>query len=198
MDSDKAQLRHRLRQILARMPAAVREQKSLQICSLLLGAEEYEKASVVMLFLSMSEEVDTTPILQDAWRQKKTVVVPKIAWEQKTMIPVVIHSLDSGFCIDKKGLRNPIASKPVPLEAIDLVITPGLGFDRQGNRLGRGGAYYDRFFASKELHALRWALAFSEQIADDIPRDKMDVPVDVLVCETEIIRCKQRQQDHGG
>lgn len=195
MNSDKIQLRKQLRQVLAQMPADFRQQKSRAICRYVLDSDDYKKASVVMAFLSMPEEVDTTPILLDAWRHGKTVAVPQVAWEKHDMIPVKIHSLDDGFSIDKKGLRNPTAGTPVPFEEIDIVITPGLGFDRQGNRLGRGGAYYDRFFASDRLRASKIALAFCEQIVDKLPQDKTDVPMDILVCETGIIRCKQ---DHGG
>jgi 5-formyltetrahydrofolate cyclo-ligase len=194
MNSDKIQLRKQLQQILAQMPADLRQQKSRAICRYVLDTDDYKKASVVMAFLSMPREVDTTPILLDAWRQGKTVAVPQVAWERHDMIPVAIQSLDS-VSVDKKGLRNPVDGTPVPFEAIDLVITPGLGFDRQGNRLGRGGAYYDQFFASKELRAVKLALAYCEQIVDKIPQDKTDVPMDVLICDTGIIRCKQ---GHGG
>jgi 5-formyltetrahydrofolate cyclo-ligase len=188
MNSDKAQIRSRLRQILAQMSAAVRAQKSRLICQHLLDAQEYKKASVVMLFLSMPEEVDMTPILLDAWQQGKTVVVPKVLWEKHHMIPVEIHSLDTGLNVDKKGLRNPTTDTPVPYEDIDLVVAPGLGFDRQGNRLGRGGAFYDRLFALPQLKAPKWAVAFSEQILETIPHGENDIPVDVVVCETGIIR----------
>jgi len=187
---DKTQLRKELRQILAQMPAEVRQQKNRQICDHLLNAPEYKEASVVMLFLSMQHEVDMTPILLDAWQRGKTVAVPKVSWEQRHMIPVEIHSLDSGLSTDKMGLRNPTTGTPVPYGDIDLVIAPGLGFDRRGNRLGRGGAYYDRFFASPGLRAKKWAAAFSEQILDAIPHDKKDIPMDALVCETGIVRCK--------
>lgn len=188
MSNDKDQLRNQLRQILAQMPTAVRAKKSRQICHHLLDTEEYKKASVVMVFLSMPQEVDTTPILLDAWRQGKTVAVPQVSWEQRHMIPVEIHSLDTGLSVDKKGLRNPTMGTPVPYEDIDLVIAPGLGFDRRGNRLGRGGAYYDRFFASPKLRAPKWAIAFSEQILPAVPHGESDIPVDVLVCETGLIR----------
>jgi 5-formyltetrahydrofolate cyclo-ligase len=194
MNSDKDQFRKQLRQILAQMPAEIRAKKSRQICHHLLGADEYKKASVVMVFLSMPEEVDTTPIFLDAWQHGKIVAVPQVSWEQRYMIPVEIRSLDTGLSVDKKGLRSPIKGTVVPYEDIDLVIAPGLGFDRQGNRLGRGGAYYDRFFAVSGLKASKWALAFSNQILETIPHGEKDVPVDVIVCETGLIWSVERQQ----
>jgi len=76
----------------------------------------------------------------------------------------------------------------VPHEDIDLVIVPGLGFDRQGNRLGRGGAYYDRFLASPGMHAKKWAVAFAEQILDAVPHDDKDIPVDAIITDAGILR----------
>jgi 5-formyltetrahydrofolate cyclo-ligase len=76
---------------------------------------------------------------------------------------------------------------PVPFEEIGLVVTPALGFDRKGNRLGRGGSYYDRFFTDDKFRASKCGLAFAEQVVDSIPVTSTDVPVDFLVTDEEII-----------
>ena len=75
----------------------------------------------------------------------------------------------------------------MPLEEIDLVVTPGLGFDRKGNRLGRGGSYYDRFFANEQLKASRCGFAFAEQLVDSVPVTSTDIPMDFLVTDEEVI-----------
>jgi 5-formyltetrahydrofolate cyclo-ligase len=106
------------------------------------------------------------------------------------MIPVELTSLETGLKTDERGLRNPANGIPIPFQEIDLVITPGLGFDRQGNRLGRGGAYYDTFFAHKQMTAVRWAVGFSVQICDEVPHDQSDAPMDAVVTENEIIMCR--------
>jgi 5-formyltetrahydrofolate cyclo-ligase len=85
------------------------------------------------------------------------------------MIPVRINSLETGFSTEATGLRNPITGVPIPIKEIDLVVAPALGFDREGNRLGRGGSYYDRFFANEVLKASRCGFVFSEQIIDSVP-----------------------------
>ena len=103
------------------------------------------------------------------------------------MIPVQINSLEADFSIEVSGLRNPIKGIPVPFGDIDLVVTPALGFDKKGNRLGRGGAYYDRFFANKELRAQRCGFGFSEQLVDSLPVSKTDEPVDFLVTDKNIM-----------
>jgi 5-formyltetrahydrofolate cyclo-ligase len=84
---------------------------------------------------------------------------------------------------------------PVPFEEIDLVVTPALGFDRKGNRLGRGGSFYDRFFTNKELKAPRCGFAFAEQVVDSIPATERDEPVDFLVTDEEIIYFSNQKGD---
>ncbi|MHC4157027.1 MAG: 5-formyltetrahydrofolate cyclo-ligase, partial [Planctomycetota bacterium] len=98
-----------------------------------------------------------------------------------------INSLETGFSVEASGLRNPVTGVPMPLEEIDLVVAPALGYDGQGNRLGRGGSYYDRFFANEKLDAARCGLAFAEQKIDSIPVTPTDVPVDFLVTDKEVV-----------
>jgi 5-formyltetrahydrofolate cyclo-ligase len=146
-----------------------------------------------MLFLSLPHELDTSEAILHAWQLGKTVAVPKISWQQRHMIPVQITSLETGFSTGALGLRNPTGGTPIPFGQVDLVVTPGLGFDRNGNRLGRGGSFYDRFFANTELKAVRCGLAFSEQVLDVVPVTDSDEPVDLLVTDEEIIRCDGRK-----
>jgi 5-formyltetrahydrofolate cyclo-ligase len=75
----------------------------------------------------------------------------------------------------------------VPFEDIHLVVATGLGFDRKGNRLGRGGSYYDRFFSNKDLKAAKCGFAFAEQVMEAVPVTEHDVPVDMLVSDEEVL-----------
>lgn len=188
---DKDQMRRELKARLALMRPEERIEKSRRICDLLIAAEPFQSASVVMLFLSLPHEVDTTPLILWAWQHGKSVVVPKVSWEQRHIIPVEITSLETGLTQDRMGLRNPVSGLPVPFEDIDLVVAPGLGFDRQGNRLGRGGAYYDRFFSTHNIRAAKWAVCFSEQLRPKIPYNGHDVPMDAIVTEQEVIPCSK-------
>ncbi|RPJ23224.1 MAG: 5-formyltetrahydrofolate cyclo-ligase [Planctomycetaceae bacterium] len=186
---EKVELRRQLRNRLLSIPAAEQKAKSKKACQNLVSTEEFESASIVMLFLSLPHEVDTSDAILHAWQLGKTVAVPKISWQQRHMIPVQITSLETGFSTSSWGLRNPTAGAPIPFGEIDLVVAPGLGFDRQGNRLGRGGSYYDRFFANKEVKAARCGLAFAEQVLDTIPVTESDEPVHFLVTDEEIVYC---------
>jgi len=142
-----------------------------------------------MFYLSMPNEVDTTSAILYCWQHEKTVAVPKVSWQQRHMIPVEITSLEVGLAIETSGMRNPVTGLPMPIEEIDLVITPGLAFDENGNRLGKGGGYYDRLFDSENFRADKVAIAFSEQIVEEIPITESDRKVDFLVTDEKIIKC---------
>ncbi len=195
---DKAKLRRTLLKRLHAMPSEQRSEKSRKACRNLVSIEPFQKASTVMIFVSLPHEVDTSEAILHAWQLGKVVAVPKISWEQRHMIPVQISSLETGFSTGASGLRNPIAGVPVPFEDIDLVVTPALGFDSKGNRLGRGGSYYDRFFANSELKALRCGFAFCEQLVDSVPVTEHDQPVDMVVTDEGIIHFSDVKGESDG
>lgn len=183
----KLQLRNELKARLVAMSEEARGEKSKAACRNLIETPQFQRSAVVMVYLSLPHEVDTAAIILAAWQQGKTVAVPKVSWQQRHMIPVIITSLDTGFSTEVGGLRNPITGAPMPIEEIDLVVAPGLGFDRKGNRIGRGGSYYDRFFANKGLHAAKCGFAFEEQVVDTVPTDEHDVRMDMLVTDDEVL-----------
>jgi 5-formyltetrahydrofolate cyclo-ligase len=188
---DKIEMRHTMRSRLYALAQSQRRSGSKLACQNLIGTDEYKKASVVMIFLSLPHEVDTTAVILDAWQQGKTVAVPKISWQQRHMIAVEITSLDTGFSEDRRGLKNPTTGVPMPDEEIDLVVTPGLAFDKKGNRLGRAGGYYDRFFTNESLAAKKCGFGFSQQIADSVPVDDHDMRVDFLVTDAGVVICEK-------
>ena len=190
---DKAQLRQQIQSRLIKMTDDLRAEKSKKAFKNLISLPQFQQASVIMMYLTMPNEIDTSDAVFYAWQQKKTVVVPKISWQQRHMIPVEINSLEKGFSTEVAGLRNPVKGRPIPFEEIDLVVTPGLGFDKMGNRLGRGGAYYDRFFANKKLNACKCGFAFSEQVVESVPVQQHDMSVDFLVTDEEIMDFRNRQ-----
>lgn len=190
---EKVELRQEMRNRLLALSAEQRKEKSRKACRNLISTEPYQDASIIMMYLSLPHEVDTTEAILHAWQLGKTVAVPKISWQQRHMIAVQITSLDTGFSTGAWGLRNPMTGVPIPFGQIDLVVTPALGFDRKGNRLGRGGSFYDRFFANKDLTAARCGLAFAEQILESVPTLEHDEPVELLVTDEEVIQCDRRK-----
>ena len=184
---DKQQLRQQMRTLLCKMTDQQRSDLSQKACKALVDTPEFQNANTIMAFLSMPYEIDTAPLILYAWQHSKTIAVPKISWQQRHMIPVQINSLETGLATEASGLRNPVTGSPVPLGDIDLIVTPGLAFDTKGNRLGRGGSYYDRFFVHKEIRAVKCGLAFASQLVQTVPTFQHDLPVDMLVTDEKVM-----------
>lgn len=185
---NKSALRRQLRETLAAMPEPERHAKSLAACALVATSPEFQAASVVMLYLSTPHEVDTAPLALRCWQAGKSVVVPKVSWDQRRMLPVEITSLQTGLTTTGHGIREPETGKPIPIAEIDLVLVPGLGFTGNGFRIGRGMGFYDRFLAQPEYVGVSCGLAFEEQIVPNLPVLDHDVPLSMLTTDRAIRR----------
>lgn len=186
--SSKAAVRKLLREKLAALPEDERHRKSIAAGALVASTAEFDAARVVMLFLSTPHEVDTAPLALKCWQAGKTVVVPKVSWDQRRMLPVEITSLHANITTTGSGVREPVAGKPVPVEFIDFVVVPGLGFTETGYRIGRGMGFYDRFLAQGEFIGVSCGLAFDEQVLPSLPVLDHDVPLGMLVTDRGIRR----------
>lgn len=182
-------MRQKLRKRLQQISKKQRCQKSENACQNLIAAAPFRDSKVIMMFLSLPEEVDTTQAIRYGWQANKIIAVPKVYWKEKYMIPVKLNSFDDGFSTEIAGLPNPVTDEAVPLEQIELVVTPALGFDRKGHRLGRSGGFYDRFFANEKLKPIKCGFGFAEQVFQTglLPAVPTDVPIDLLVTDEEII-----------
>ena len=183
----KNQLRQELKKRLSQMSEEQRIVKSKSACQNLISLNQFKQASTIMVFLSFDNEIETAEIILHAWQMGKVVAAPKVLSEKSHMIPIEINSLDKDIVADSLGVPNPTHGTPVPICEIDFVITPGLGFDRDCNRLGRGAGYYDRFFSDKAMRGFKCGLAFSEQLVESVPVTASDVAVDMVVTDEEII-----------
>lgn len=184
----KHAVRKLLRETLASITEVERHRKSAAACSFVSSSREFGAARVVMLFLSNPHEVDTAPLALKCWQAGKTVVVPKVSWDQRRMLPVEISSLHTNITTTGPGVREPVAGKPVPIDLIDLVLVPGLGFTETGYRIGRGMGFYDRFLAQSEFIGVSCGFAFDEQIVPNLPVLDHDIPLSMLITDRGIRR----------
>ncbi len=186
--NSKPAIRRDLKAALAAQSEADRHATSLVACSLLSSSPEFHAAKVVMLYLSMPDELDTASLALRCWQAGKTVVVPKVSWDQKRMMPTEITSLTTGLTTTGPGVREPIAGKPIPIDFVDLVVVPGLGFSPTGYRIGRGMGFYDRFLANSEFCGISCGLGFEMQVLEHLPVLEHDVPLSMLVTDKGIRR----------
>jgi 5-formyltetrahydrofolate cyclo-ligase len=185
---NKKELRQELRTRLGKLTPEEIAAQSRLACNLLCEQPEYKSAEVVMLFLSMPQEVDTAPLAQAAWGNYKSVLAPRVSWEQRRMLPIEIKSLHSDIQEGTLGIRQPIDGMPVPVSDIDLVVVPGLGFDYSGNRLGRGRGFYDRFLSHRDFRGVACGVAFETQVLPEVPYDETDQLMDMLVTNESVRR----------
>ena len=184
----KSTIRKHLREVLGAMSEADRHARSLAACSFVTASPEFDAARCIMLYLSTATEVDTAPLALRAWQEGKTVVVPKVSWDQRRMLPIEISSLTTGLTTTGPGVREPIAGNPMPIDFVDLVIVPGLGFTETGYRIGRGMGFYDRFLAQPQFVGLSCGLAFTEQLIEDLPILDHDMPLSMLATDKGLKR----------
>lgn len=165
-----------------------RRLKSVSIQKKILDLPEFKQAKTVMLFLNFRDEVETTELAEATLALKKKLVLPRCA-PNGVIIPIEVQDLNLDIEPGVWGIREPKLSKgEADPSKIDLVIVPGAGFDLEGNRLGYGGGYYDRFFMRLNPSVPRIAIAFECQIIDKVPIDQHDAKMTVLITENEIYK----------
>lgn len=189
MPNLKSQIRTTMKNLLENLKPDELHTRSVAAGSLLAATPQFRKAQMIMLFLSMPGEVETSTLVVRSWSEGKQVAVPRVDWDNIHMVPVEINSLDTGLKTVRYGVREPAVGKVVPLDLIDLIVVPGIAFDRNGYRVGRGRGFYDRFLAQRELRAVRCGLCFHEQLIEDVPREAHDATMDLIVTDREAIQC---------
>lgn len=181
----KKRLRQEVLKKLKSQKEEERVKKSSQIAQKLFRLKEFLAAQTVLFYLSMTDEVDTQRMIEETLRQGKKVAVPVIRREAREMVPSLVRDLTRELQAGPHGVRHPRDEyiRPIPLHALDLVVLPGLAFDRAGNRLGRGMGYYDKFLGRLPQRVPTVGLAFDFQVVDDFPPlEPHDFAVTTVLC----------------
>ena len=158
--------------------------KSLAICNKLFQMVEFRKAETILFYASFDGEVETFEMMRKAQKQGKAIGLPRIAKDEKKIVPTSVVSLDSDLETGAYGIQQPKTDQAQALSEghLDMVVVPGVAFDKQNNRLGRGGGYYDRFMESLPPSVSTVGLAFDFQIVDSLSfQEKHDVPVSCVL-----------------
>lgn len=151
----------------------------------------FRQARTVLIYLSIRGEVETDGLVEDALSAGKTVCVPVTDPPSGELKLAHLPGLDIEFKKGPFGIREPEDRflKWIPPEEVDLVILPGLAFDRKGGRIGYGKGYFDRLLERLRPSAFRVGLAFDFQIYDSLPQDASDRRVHTIITETQVIDC---------
>jgi len=179
----KKNIRKEMLEKLTSQEPARRLEKSIRIQKKLFQEVEFIRAQCVMFYVSMDGEVDTTRMIDESLEMGKRVCVPMIVEDKKTLIAAEIHNRLQDLEKGHYGIYQPKACgvRPVPLDDIDVIIVPGIIFDRNNMRMGRGRGYYDRFLCRLPHHSKTIGLAFDFQVVENLPVDPHDIPVDRII-----------------
>ena len=179
------------REILLRrnaMPPEQRERASGAICE--RGLQEIERrhhVRIVMAFWSFGSEVSTQAMIERLIGRGLAVALPRIVGGE--LQPRTYRPGDA-VTETSFGAWEPSDGEILGPGDVDVIVLPGLAFDRRGHRIGYGGGFYDRFLGNARPDALRLGVCFSVQIVEEVPAGAFDLPVDVVVTERESIRCR--------
>lgn len=156
--------------------------KSVEVKRRLYTLAEFEDADKVCVYVSVNSEAHTHDIIKENLKGKQ-VIVPKVSGDE--LLLCELRSFDElqegNFCILEPGEERRVFPHD-----IDCVVVPGVAFDREGFRIGYGRGYYDRVLS--EVTCPKIGLAFDLQIIDEVPFEEHDIPVDIIVTETKVIK----------
>ena len=167
----------------ASIPAPERARLTDLVEETLFGLPEVGSAGTVLLFYSFGAEVATGGMAARFLGSGKRLLFPYLT-DEGVMEAAEVRPGESLDPSDY-GPSEPRSRVAVDPSAVDLVVAPGLAFDRRGNRLGYGGGHYDRFLARMGMEAVRVGVAFSLQIVERVPVEPGDERVDIVVTDQE-------------
>jgi 5-formyltetrahydrofolate cyclo-ligase len=186
---EKQLLRDRARALRSSLSPVEILEKSERICRNLMDV--LDGANPLMVYVSKPMEVHTRALIGQLLAQGKTVIVPIIEKETKTLRLSYIED-PAVLCQSTFDVSEPVGHElPAPASDVKVVIIPMLAFDKRGNRLGYGAGYYDRFLTTHP-HMTRIGIAFACQELMEIPTDPTDAGMDLIVTDTGIFRCQCR------
>ncbi|MBE3071107.1 MAG: 5-formyltetrahydrofolate cyclo-ligase [Planctomycetes bacterium] len=206
----KRRARRILSEALAHLTPSDRRAASVALAERLSAVPAVRDARTLMAFLSLPTEISTWPIIRWAWGRGKRVVVPRVEAAAgggagpvagRRIVPVLLEPADVASAGEHPAVRpGPLGilevpgAPEVPPAEIDVVLAPCQAVDRTGRRLGKGGGFYDRFFADPGLRARRIAIGFRDQVVDEVPVTGSDKGVDMAVTDTETLTFDGNEQ----
>ena len=181
--TSKQEIRRRIIDLLKQQKEDQRLSKSRAIAEQVLKLQEFQKAKTILFYASFAGEVDTFDLMKKALDQDKDVVLPCVLTDTQGLELRRIRDLDNDLEYGPYHIQQPKKEKTQRIEParLDLVIVPGVAFDRSNNRLGRGAGYYDRFLTDLSFRIPSVGLAFDFQMIERVPIDLHDVPVNRVI-----------------
>ena len=178
LNLQKAALRKQIRAALDKISPAVRLAESLDLCRRL--EPQLQSAQTILFYAPLPDELDVWLLLEKLLPAKKTCALPAFDGATQSYSARRVTNLETDIFTGKFGVSEPLSScGEIPLNRFDLVLVPGLAFDLNGHRLGRGRGYYDRILPAAS--GIKCGVAYDFQLLGKIPAEAHDAQVDFIV-----------------
>lgn len=178
MNTSKSALRKHIRETKRQFTNEELEELSLPVMSRLLSHPAVAKAKTILMYYSLPDEVCTHDTVNRLVQVGKTVLLPRVTGG--TDMELRIYTAPAGLAAGHYGIMEPTGEVYTDYGSIDVAVVPGMAFDAQGHRLGRGKGYYDRFLP-KAAKAYKIGVCFGFQKQETIPTDDNDVAMDCVI-----------------
>jgi 5-formyltetrahydrofolate cyclo-ligase len=169
-----------------------KDELSRQICDTFMALPEYVRADVVMFYVDVRTEVRTRQSLPDALASGKKIVVPYcVEGELELFHLESMDELSLGMykILEPRADLREQPGKRVSVLDLDLIMVPGVAFDRRGARMGHGFGYYDKLLEHSRPDTPLVALAFECQLFEEIPTQSHDIFMNKIITEAETYKC---------
>ncbi|WP_160683452.1 5-formyltetrahydrofolate cyclo-ligase [Clostridium sp. C2-6-12] len=168
-----------------------KEEMDKEILKKFYETQYYREAKKIFIYISYASEINTKKIINKALKDNKKIYVPRTEFKTRNMDAVEITSLDN-LVQSTYGILEPSIEAPyIDPNELDLIVVPGVAFDRKGGRMGYGAGFYDRYFKKikkeNKNKIVKLALAYDLQMLDKVPMSEQDVPVDYILTENQFI-----------
>ncbi|MBO4940780.1 MAG: 5-formyltetrahydrofolate cyclo-ligase [Clostridia bacterium] len=176
----KAEIRKINKEKRKLMTEAEVKEKSLAIAKTFLDSEIYKNAKTIMVYMPIGNEVDTKEIIASALSDGKRIIVPVTDAKTGEITPCEINE-NTAFEKGAFSVFEPVEKVPADPPQIDVVLVPGIAFDKKGGRIGFGKGCYDRFL--KKMEAFKIGLCYDFQLCDEIEAESHDIKMDFVITE---------------
>lgn len=178
IDKEKKIIRKTIKILKNKIPLLEKKNRSASILHKVEQMDEFIQANTVMMYWSMSDEVHTHEFIAKYCSDKK-ILLPSVSGDN--LVIKEFMGMDDLIEGEKYAIAEP-KGREFDLDAkIDFIIVPGVAFDKQNNRMGRGKAYYDKTLS--QINAFKVGVCFDFQLLDKIPTDIYDIPMDMIISE---------------
>lgn len=163
------------------------EKKSRLITESLLALPEFRQAKRVMMYFPLKNEAGTSELVKKTLEMGKEVFLPKTDFGKRLIVPTRVSSPEA-LERTAQGLVEPKDGQAARASELDLIIVPGVAFDRQGNRIGMGRGFYDLLLRKVSRKVKLVGLCFEENLEESLPVESHDVKMDLIVTDKQVIR----------